>query len=183
MPTNIGQESYNRFYKFDEYSYNIAMYLMNNNEMIWKLLKYDDADAWNKPNLTFEEKGSLIYAGQSDGTPFKVFFDSGIPDVWTKESTIMRIYPYGIRPLNRTVSTSLVCFETYSHYRLNTLSNYKTRTVVIISEILKTLNGIEIDGGLGALFFDQSRDLGDKLLQSGSQPFKGYSVYMSTNIG
>ena len=41
--------------------YNILDHLAKNNEIIWKLLKYNTYDALLQPDLTFNEKMSLIW--------------------------------------------------------------------------------------------------------------------------
>ena len=50
---------YNSLSALPNAPYNILKYLAQNNENIWKLLKYNSYDALSKPNLTMEEKLSL----------------------------------------------------------------------------------------------------------------------------
>ena len=40
--------------------YKILTYLALEDEILWKLLAYNDYDALSKPNLTFQEKMALI---------------------------------------------------------------------------------------------------------------------------
>ena len=182
IPTSsIGSGAYNKFENFAIFPYNCISYLMTNNELIWKLLKHNTNDAWNKSDLSMAEKAALIYSGQEDGSIFKVFMDVGIPEVWTQEGCILRISPFGAVGKNRTVGIVTLCFEVYSHYSINTLSNYTTRVDTIIQQLLETFNGLEV-GGLGKLFFDALRDQGDKILEGGKLPFKGKKLFMSTNI-
>lgn len=181
IPTSkVGQDAYNRFPTFAHLSYNCISHLMDNNNLIWKLLKHNTPDAWNESNLTMAEKGALIYKGEEDGSLFKVFMDTGLPDVWTTQGTILRVSPITVMPKNRTVSVIGMCFEAYAHYKINTLSNYTTRVDVIIQQILETMNGVEV-GGLGKMFFDGLRDQSDRLYDAGKIPFKGKKVYLSTN--
>ena len=57
---------------------------MDNNELIWKLLKYNDKDAYKNdsahPNLTAKEKGDLVNNGDLDPdySRFRIFFDFGM---------------------------------------------------------------------------------------------------------
>jgi hypothetical protein len=172
--------AYNKFTDYPLLSYNITSYLMDNNELIWKLLYYDTPDAWDKGNLTSAQKAALIYKGEEDGTPFKVFFDPGNPDVETKQTSVLKISPIGAVAKNRTVGIITMCMEVYVHYKINTLSNYTTRMDTIIQQIVETLNGVDV-GGVGKLFFDGLRDQTDRIYDSGKTPFKGKKVYMSTN--
>jgi len=180
LTSSIGSGAYNHFTEFANFSYNCVNYLINNNELVWKLLKYDSSDAWDKTDLTRAEKGALIYGGEEDGSGFKVFMDVGIPDVWTTQGTILRVSPLTAIAKNRTVAMVGMCFEVYSHYKVNTLSNYTTRVDTIIQQLLETMNGVEM-GGLGKMFFDALRDQNDKLMEGGKTPFKGKKIYMSTN--
>ena len=55
-------EEYATYENMTNISYKIIEHLMTNPdaEIIWKLLKYNDADAYSRPNLTLEEKAALI---------------------------------------------------------------------------------------------------------------------------
>lgn len=47
---------YNSYYALPTIPYNILKHLALSDEIIWKLLKYNDYDALDRPNLTFSEK-------------------------------------------------------------------------------------------------------------------------------
>jgi hypothetical protein len=161
-----------------DYSYNLITYLMDNNETIWKILKFNDADAWSKTNLTHDEKAALIYNSQPDSTKYRVFMDSGNPDAWTQEICQLRIYPVKIVPETRTQGMVLLAFDIFCHYKINQLSNYKSRVTYGVQEIIKLFNGINI-GGIGRLHFNGSESVEDRSTAIGQLPFKGYCVYMS----
>ena len=76
-------------------SYKIIEHLITNPkaEIIWKLLKYNDADAYTRPNLTQKEKAALIYKGETIQADYRVFFDFMMDDAETEMNTILRIYP------------------------------------------------------------------------------------------
>lgn len=167
---------------FRYFSYNCISHLLENNEGIWKLLHYNDADAWKKPNLTMQEKRSLIYAGQPDETLFRVFISEKQPDAWVHEACVLRIFPFGITPDNRTVNTTIMVFDVYSHYRIDTLSNYTTRVDTIVEELIKVFNGSNI-GGLGRLFFNSSAVKNTGARDSGQIPFGGKRIIMATKMG
>ena len=55
---------------------NCCYKLINENEIVWKLLKYNTNDAWKMPNLTKEEKIALIYPGTPEyEEDYNVYFD------------------------------------------------------------------------------------------------------------
>jgi hypothetical protein len=175
--------AYNSFNDYDEIPYQIINHLMDNNELIWKLLKYDTPDAYLQLDLTKAEKAKLIYNGEELTTDFRVFMDVGQPDAVTKEITLLRISHWHITPKTRTVGIITVSFQVYAHYKINHLSNYKTRNDIIINELIKTMNGVQIKGGLGVLYFDGKRELTDRMIVTGQIPFIGKQLFMSMNYG
>lgn len=152
---------------------------MKENELVWKLLKWREPDAWNRENLTQEEKAALIYAGQQDSSKFNVFMDGKQPDVLVDETTLLRIMPHYAVGLNRTVGLVEVSMEVYSHYKINHLSNYTTRVDTITGELLALFNGIDA-GGLGYLTFNRMADQSARLFQAGQIPFGGKQIIFST---
>lgn len=173
----VGLEAYNDFKMFSELSYN-CIKIMLDNELIWKLLKYTDPDAWNKPNLTQEEKAALIYAGQQDTSQYNVFMDGKQPDVLMNEVTLIRIMPHYAIGINRTLGIIEVSMEVFSHYKINHLSNYKTRIDIIAQELLGTFNGVDV-GGIGLMSFDRVADQSSRLFQAGQIPFGGKQMVFS----
>lgn len=176
---NIGINAYNNFEQLPVLSYNCIKYLMDNNELVWKLLKYSGPDAWKEGDLTQEEKGALIYDGQADTTDYRVFMDDKQPDVYTKEISILRIVPYYAVGLNRTIGYIEVSMQIFSHYKINHLSNYQTRIDTIAGELLKLFNGVNV-GGLGLLTFDKLADNSSRLFEIGQLPFGGKQIIFST---
>jgi hypothetical protein len=177
MANNIGEGSYARYDVFDSLSYLCIDYLMDNDEMVWKLLKYNTPDAWNKPDLTKEEKAALIYNGGDNTALYSVFMDSGQPDVQTAEKSEIRIYPYDLYPDNRVWGTIKIMFEIYANYHVNTLSNYRTRVDMIAKRFLQVFNGAEI-GGIGRMHFDVLGTYGTRLETGGQLPWKGRWMIM-----
>lgn len=175
------QFAYNTFEYLDEISMNCVNKLIDESEIVWKLLKYTDKDAWNKPNLTKAEKRSLIYGGQDDETDYRVFIDIGQNDVWTNETCVIRISPHSAIGKNRTIGIVTVSFEVFSHYKINTLSNYKTRVMMITKEFFRIFNGARV-GGLGQLYFDGLANPIDRMISAGQIPQKGSQIFMSTNM-
>lgn len=180
----VGEEGYNKYFRLAKLSYDCITYLMDNNELIWKLLKYNDPDAWKKADLTHAQKADLIYKGQEDATLSRVFLNVGQPDVWTSEDCIIRISPYQIDPDNRTVGNVSMAFEVFAHNKIDHLSNYQTRTATIAQQFLEVFNGAQLEGnGISRIYFDRLGNQNDRLLQGGQIPYKGYWILMSIKLG
>ena len=70
---------YNSYYALPTIPYNILKHLALSDEIIWKLLKYNDYDALDKPNLTFSEKMELVWkSGPQE--QYGIFFTNLIED-------------------------------------------------------------------------------------------------------
>jgi hypothetical protein len=178
MSNSINEGSYAQYEDFDNYAYNCVKHLMDNDEVVWKLLKYKTPDAWNQPNLTRAQKAALIYAGQDNSADFNVFMDIGQPDVETTETCVIRLSPYSVFPDNRVYGTVSLMFEVYSHYKLNHLGNYKTRVDMITKRFIQVFNG-SVVGGIGKLFFDRMGSESNRLENGGQLPFRGRWIIMS----
>ena len=91
----MDKSSYATYDNLINISYKIVEILMTSPdaEIIWKLLKYNDADAYSRPNLTLEEKSKLIYNGEAILTDYNVFFDYMMDDAEDRMNTLLRIYP------------------------------------------------------------------------------------------
>ncbi len=175
------KEQYNKFPEYDSISYNCISYLIQNNELIWRLLKYTDLNAWKldaeHPNLTQSQKGALIYGGQPNETDYKVFQDVGADNSWTVQTCILRISPLELDPTNYIYGNVAMGFEVYSHYQINHLSNYKVRTDMITQQLIEIFNGVSI-AGIGRLYFDSSANSRCRTRTIGSIPFKGKATVM-----
>jgi hypothetical protein len=177
------QQAYNKYTLLPNIPYNIATYLMDSAdaELIWKLLKYDTNDAWNKTNLAKSEKGALIYkgVGAPANSAFRVFFDAGMDGAWEIQATILRISPVAIIPKTYVTGVQSIRFEVYTHSEINMLSNYNPRSLSIIQKLIETLNGADIEG-IGRLFFDYKASQYCRLtgVNVGNATYKGYELIM-----
>ena len=178
------EREYATYSSMPNVSYKIIEYLITNPkaEIIWKLLKYNDADAYTRPNLTQKEKASLIYKGEAIQADYRVFFDFMMDDAETEMNTILRIYPAEVYPINRVTGLCTINLEVFTHSKINHLSNYTTRVDVIIQTLIDVLNGADI-GGVGVLFFDNQASRYDKIQTIGQKPYKGKLLKMSVNMG
>lgn len=176
------QNAYNKYSLLPRVPYNIAKYLMNNDETIWRLINYNTADAWNEltnPNLTKSQKSDLIYKGSGALTDYKIFFDPGMDTSWNVQSTILRISPVTVIPKNYITGTQSIRFEVYTHAELTMLSNYNPRGLSIIQRIIEVLNGADIEG-IGRIFFDYKASQYCRLMSInvGSPTYKGWDLIM-----
>lgn len=175
----IGSEAYNDFSRFSKLSYTCIKHMMDNNELIWKLLKYTDPDAWKKPDLTQAEKAELIYKGQQDTSKYHIFMDGKQPDVLVNEIAILRIMPSHAIGFNRTIGLVEMNMQVFSHYKINHLSNYQTRIDTIAEELFGLFNGSTV-GILGRMTFNQMIDPSSRLFEAGQIPFGGKELVFST---
>ncbi len=174
MKQNIGQ--YNNHKPLRYISNNIIEYLMYNNEIIWKLLKYQTPDALSKSNLTIDEKRALIYNGWvyngnewilEDVTNKAVFRQRWIDDANTEQATMIRIFLSNLIPESKDITTALYTIEIVAHNKSipivsdlgdednETDVNSENRVETITQQILETLNGAEV-GSIGRIFFDNN---------------------------
>jgi hypothetical protein len=170
--TDDRQDSYNKFENLPLISYSIIKYLIDNEDEMWKILKYTSPDAWDKPNLTKAEKGALVYAGQENETDFRVFMDVGNDNSWTVEACFIRISPITALPANYVNGALSIGCEVYSHYRINTMSNYQTRIETVTQRLIKILNGADIEN-VGRMYFDLKASPACKSIVIGAIPYKG----------
>lgn len=167
--------------------YNIVKCLYTN-EDLWKLLYYDTPNALFKDNLTNKLKSSLIYNVQGEVYPtdmsrFKVFMNDVSDDMWPDMSSVLRVYVSSITPTTRTNGTFCFDIDVLTHTKIDMLQNNLSRKVCLLSNVLGTLNGAEIDG-LGVLAFSRQSSYEDKVsLGSASREraYSGYKIVMSTH--
>ena len=177
---SIGNTAYNKYQGLPKLAYTCIAHLLDANETIFKLLYYDGSDALDQSNISAAQKRALIFKGQEKMEDYRIFMDSGQSDAWTTETTVLCIYPYDINPLNRTVGVTTMAFEVYSHYKINHLNNYTTRTDTIIQQLIYEFNGFNL-GEVGRLEFDNRMGgIAQKMNSKGVTPYKGKYLLMST---
>lgn len=176
MTEDIRKNQYNKFTNLPILSYNCIKHLIKNEEILWKLLKYNDADCWNKPNLTEAEKGALVYDGSPEETKYRVFMDIAADNSWLVEACILRVSPLNIVPTNYIYGNVSMSFEVYCHYKTNHLSNYMTKIDYATQRIIEVMNGSEVEG-LGRLYFDRKSG-NSRSIVIGSIPYKGRATIL-----
>ena len=177
------KESYNKLELLPELPYKILERLMTDSkaELMWKLLKYNENDAYLKPNLTLKEKSALIYNGEGDLSNYNVLLDPYDDETTVHQKTFLRVYNGNNYPEDHIKSIQEVVFEVYCHPALTTLKNYQNRIDAIIQCIFEAINGADT-GGLGHLFYNNSSRASCKIWAIGTKPYKGKYFVLGTRI-
>ncbi len=172
---------YNQYTHVSSYSKNIISYLLNNNEVIWKLIKYTTPDALSQPNLTKDEKSNLIYSGMGNEENYRVFTKSFPNDAIEVEQSQLRVFLLGINPINQVIGQVDMCFQIISHNNIETLDTYENRNEVMVQQIIATLNGQNIQGITDFSFDAKGNGYGNKVGWSrfGERWYEGYQLVMS----
>lgn len=177
---------YNSMTALPSVPYNIIAYLAQNDEDIWKLLKYNDYNALSKPNLSMKEKLDLIwrYGPQEQ---FGVFLTPLVEDAITESKSIMKIYHYYTHANALYSGTVIYAFD-FLYGGQMSLVDYNgipvSRGDLFINKLLTALNGVEV-GGVGKLMFydEMSRYDLAKVTVGNSKTFTGVCLYMSVAVG
>lgn len=178
---------YNSLSALPKAPYRILEYLAQNNENIWKMLKYNSYDALNKPNLTMREKMDFIWK-EGLQEPYGVFFTNLVEDAICESKCILKIYQYYIHANPSPYSSTVVyAFDWLYGGKMSLIDDGGipvNRGDKFINEILTTLNGAEI-GGIGKLQFndDLSRYTAARSVVGNSKTFTGVVIYLSTLMG
>lgn len=172
-----------RFEHFSEFTYNIIRILVEKGKNIWKLMKYATADALEKEDLTEEEKLELIYQGQPDSEPYRVFRIPFTDDAFTAQVCKIHIFPWVADPYRRTNGNQTFMFQIVCHNKIGTLKDGRARCDVFMEELGKIINGADI-AGIGMLTFDSSGGRPDYLRQKtwNNQSYFGYEFALTTGI-
>ena len=178
---------YNSLTSLPSIPYKIIEYLIDNDEIIWKLLKYNDYDALSKPNLTTNEKLDLVWQRNLPQEDFGVFLTNLVEDAITKSKSILKVYQYYIHPKDLYTSTVVYAFDFLYGGKMS-LVEYNgipvSRGDLFINRILTVLNGAYV-GGVGKLIFldDLSRYSLAKSVIGNSKTFTGVCLYLATIVG
>lgn len=153
--------------------------ILTENNNIWKLLQYNEANALDQADLTSAQKRALIFNGEGDEAEYRVFTNLFLDESFNEVQSQIRVDVNEIRPDNYVYAQLNIGVMILSHNSIMTLNNYENRTTRLLHEIIKTLNGIEING-IGKLVFDRDRHesvLAKKIKINNY--FSGYILYMN----
>lgn len=176
----------NMFTSMPQIPYQILVYLIENNENLFKLLKYNSEDALSKDNLTKSEKLNLLYKEQGKEVDYHIFLKPLIGEEMTDSSTQLRLYKTRITPTTNLKAVLCYEFDVVVGVKTNLVYDENgipcSRLDLIEHEILDTLCGMS-EFGVGGFQF--SRELSNLCVQntglSNSKSFFGSSFVLACN--
>lgn len=187
LANNNSSQAFNSYKEVPQFPYKIIEALLTSNEEMvekfWKLLKYAEVDALDKPNLTYDEKLNLIWRGDSIEQNYSVFLKPMVgSSIDTAEAqTQLRLYRFTISPNSRF--DSVICFEADFITNEKTSLVYENgilceRTDLMETMFLDIMNGRDISIGSGVIMFDRelSRSCTSQLTMGNSKTFYGRSL-------
>ena len=186
-------QAYTSFKEVPQFPYKIIeVFLTSDEEMVekfWKLLKYVDVDALEKPNLTYEEKIDMIWNGDSVEQKYNIFLKPLIGSSLdtAEEQTQLRLYRYTISP--NTQLEAVIAFEADFITNEKTCLVYQDgilceRTDLMETMFLDIINGRDIGIGNGVLTFNRemSRSCSSQLNIGNSKTFFGRSLVFALDF-
>lgn len=174
----------NRFKGIEKIPYKILVYLALHNENVFKLLKYPDEHALDKPNLTFKEKMQLLALNEGIDANKNLFLKPLVSDEMIDSDAQLRVYQYCLQPYNSMLAVVSIRFDTIVGSKTSIIYDEDgipvSRVTRIESEILDTLNGKDLVG-IGDFSFNKDFSTIDKemLTLSNSKNFYGSYFIMS----
>ena len=177
---------YNTYKSMPYIPYRIIEYLANNNENIWKILKYNTYDCLSREDLTFDEKMKLIWSHEGNQEDYGIFFTALVENMIPVSKTILKIYKDVTIPRGRVNAVAGYEFDILYGGKIS-LIEYNgvpcNRGDVCEMEILSTLNGVEI-GEVGKLEFNtQQLSASRSALNIGdNKSFTGTSLMLAVDV-
>lgn len=159
MPEFDTVNAYNSYNGLSFLSYNIITLLFKN-EKIWKLLYYSDPNALSEPDLTPQQKRDMIWAGQENQEDYAVYLVPLAENIEYNSKVILKLYCVSIEPQRQVIGQVFYAMEIMCQSRVSMLADRRSRIEVLLEEILKTVNGAEING-TSELFFNN--DMGGSI--------------------
>lgn len=174
--------AYNRFVNLDSIEDRIIYYLISpigkdeqqlkDVHTIWRLLKYDDIDALNKPLPSYGDIVKLIDNDNGGQTDKRIFRTPHLEDAWLVQCSMLKIYVDSIIPQNRMLSVVNVGIDVLTHNKIinvkvpddddsTLIGEYdgiqikvetKSRITMLTKAVLSLLNGADV-AGVGLMQF------------------------------
>lgn len=157
---------------FNNIEKKIALRLIDNQNLL-KLLYYNGTDALSQPDLNDEQRYSMINQINQEHT--KIFFSPYPSNTEEEKLSQIRITVDKITPKNNILSDIVFRCDVIVHNDLWAIDNGDTRPRQLVVEMLKSLNGKEVDG-LGLLYFKY-----DITQQRFSKNHSGYCLFPKTS--
>ncbi len=176
----------NTFNSMPQIPYQILTYLIDNNENLFKLLKYNSTDALQKDDLTKKEKIDLLYTEVGKEDDYHIFLKPLIGEEMTDSVTQLRLYKARITPTTNLKAVLNYEFDIVVGTKTNLVYDDNgipcSRLDMIESEIINSLCGTSMFGVGG---FQFNRELSNLCVQntglSNSKSFFGSSFVLACN--
>lgn len=178
--------AFNKYNDMPQIPYKILLHLMESNNNLFKLLKYNTKDALQQPILTFEEKRELLYIDEESEDEFRIFLKPLIGDEITIACTQLRFYKLAITPTNNINSVLNYEFDILCGEKMSIVYDENgipcSRIDLIERELLQELNGYDAFG-VGYFQFNRelSRACAERIGMSNSKTFFGTSLVLGCN--
>jgi hypothetical protein len=169
-------------------TYKIIDYLLENNNVIWNLLYYNENSALYKPALTLDKKRSMIYNGDTslDATQkfqqYKIFQQDFVDDASEVQQSRLYIHVLGIRPNTSYTGQIDIGFEVIVNNSLSVLNTYENRAELLVDELLGSLNGANISG-LTNIEFSKNNNNHAIAVRYDTKWYSGFRLVMSCKMG
>jgi hypothetical protein len=129
---------------------NILIQLLSNQNLL-KCLKYDSTDALSQPDLTQSDIDILINQ-EGDTSKSRVFFTPFNLNPANDAKSELHLFIRRFKPDNIQLANVQILFQIIVNNQLWRLDNGQQRPLVMIEEILNSLQGVDI-GFIGNLYF------------------------------
>ena len=157
----FSQVAYNDYSMTRDLPTLIVNYLFNNNQNIWKLLKYSE-NPLDEKDLTNKEKAEMICQSSFNTEEFNVLFQKYTVDAMIKAKSQIRVFIDDISSYGRTDALVRIIFQVIvnnNEMMITTpYSKNDKRDVSIMQEIVKTLNGVKLEKTKSQIFIDNDVD-------------------------
>lgn len=180
---------YNKLSSLSKIPYKIVEKLaLSNNENLWKALYYNNYKCLSEKDLSFKEKKDLIYKNESDQLEHRVFLQPLVSDELTNAMTQLRINKINISPTDRYESIVLYEFMILTGEKIALIEDEDgipvPRVDYIEQQLIKELNGKDIDAGSGFLEFNKelSRNINETLSINNGKTAFGTTLIMGIRI-
>ena len=156
---------------------NIGNKLIENKNLM-RCIAYDTPDALSPslPDVSIEEIIKLVGKGDDPLNQQKIYkypFNNNIID---KVRSELRFFIPRFKPDNIYITGTHIGFEAITYNTIVDLEDNKLRYLVMVQEILNSLNGFDC-GGIGLLYLTQNSSIN---IISYNNNYSGYTFFLST---
>jgi len=150
------------------------------NKTLMRCIAYNTPNALSSslPDVTIEEIIKLTGKGINPSNKQKIYkcpFNNNIIDEIRSE---IRFFIPKLKPENLYISKINIGFEVITYNTLVDLEDNKLRYLVMIQEILNSLNGYDC-GGIGLLYLTENSSIN---IVNYNHKFSGYTFFLSTRV-